>query len=191
MLRHCVHRAGAPTSQMVITLVGYRGTGKSTVAQALAERLGWRCCDADEFVEAEAGCSIRRIFEEQGEPAFRTLEQQVLAELLQQHHLIIASGGGAVLHAPTCDRMLEAGPVVWLQASIDTILQRLSADAATRDRRPALTNLNEHDEVARLLALREPLYRQVSTIIVASDGRTPEQIADEIISRLPPLKDEQ
>lgn len=175
---------------MHITLVGYRGTGKSTVGRALAERLGWRCIDADAVIEERAGCTIRRIFDEQGEPAFRALEQQVLEELLRQDRLVIAAGGGAVLSAVTRERMQSAGPVVWLQASVDTILQRLASDVATHLRRPALTDLSEQDEVTRLLAVREPLYREVGTIAVLSDGRTPEDIAGEIIQRLPGLKDE-
>lgn len=175
---------------MLITLVGYRGTGKSTVGRALADRLGWRCCDADAVIEERAGCSIRQIFDEQGEPAFRVLEQDVLAELLREDRLVIAAGGGAVLNAATRERMQSAGPVVWLQASVDTILQRLTSDDATHQRRPALTDLDEQDEVTRLLAVREPLYREVCTIAVVSDGRTPDDIADEIVARLPDLKDE-
>ena len=119
---------------MLITLVGYRGTGKSTVGRALAERLGWRCCDADAVIEERSGCTIRRIFDEQGEPAFRALEQDVLAELFHEDRLIVAAGGGAVLSAATRERMQAAGPVVWLQASVDTILQRLRSDDATHQR---------------------------------------------------------
>jgi shikimate kinase len=174
---------------MVITLIGYRGTGKSTVGRAVAARLRWTCLDADEIVEERAGCTIRSIFAEQGEPAFRALEQETLAELLQGDRLIVAAGGGAVLHPPTRERMRAAGPVIWLQASLETILSRLAVDATTQERRPALTDLSERDEVARLLDVREPLYRETSTMIVGSDGRSPDDIADEIVARLPVAKD--
>lgn len=173
---------------MVITLVGYRATGKSTVARELAGRLGARSVDADAVIEQRAGCTIREIFANQGEPAFRSMEQVVLAELLGKHDLVIAAGGGAVLHEPTRRRMREAGEVVWLQASLETIVQRLAEDATTADRRPSLTALSLRDEVARLLAVREPLYRDAATLFVATDGRSPDAIADEIV-RLLPRKD--
>jgi shikimate kinase len=173
---------------MALTFVGYRGTGKSTVARQIATRVGWRWVDADAVIEERAGCSIRRIFAEQGEPAFRALEQTVLAELLAEDELVIAAGGGAVLDPQTQDAMRRSGPVIWLTASIETILRRLAEDGSTRERRPSLTELDLQTEVDRLLAVREPLYREVSTFSVATDGRTPADIADEIVARLPELK---
>lgn len=171
---------------MTITLVGYRGTGKSSVARELAGRLGLTAVDADAEIERRAGRNIREIFAEQGEPAFRALERTVMAELLSQDGLVIAAGGGAVLNQETRRDMRVAGPVVWLQAAPQTIAARLAGDPATRDRRPALTAADPLSEIASLLAAREPLYRDVATIAVATDDRLPALIIDDILARLPP-----
>jgi shikimate kinase len=172
---------------MTITLVGYRGTGKSTIAAALAARLGWTAIDADAEIESRAGRSIREIFASDGEAEFRRLERGVLAELLRRERLVIASGGGAVLDPETRRGMAAAGPVVWLTASLETLVGRLAADVATPGRRPALTPHDAPTEIATLLAQREPYYREVATLTVATDGRTPEDIVDEIVVRLPAL----
>lgn len=170
---------------MTITLVGYRGTGKSTIAGALAARLGWTAIDADAEIESRAGRSIREIFATAGEGEFRRQERAVLAELLQRDRLVIASGGGAVLSPETRCDMAAAGPVVWLTASLETLRARLAADASTPGRRPALTAHDPGTEIATLLALREPYYRDVATLTVATDGRTPEEIVSEILCGLP------
>lgn len=171
---------------MTITLVGYRGTGKSSVAQRMADTLGLAAVDADAHIEQRAGKTIREIFADDGEPAFRALERTVAAELLRRTGLVIASGGGAVLNADTRRDMRAAGPVVWLRASPATIAARLDADPATRDRRPALTNHDPRDEIAALLAVREPLYREVATIIIDTDDRDVADIVAEILTQLPP-----
>jgi len=170
---------------MIITLVGYRGTGKSTIAAALAGRLGWDAIDADTEIERRAGCSIREIFSAGGETAFRTAERQALADLLTGDRRVVAAGGGAVLDADIRSQMKTAGPVVWLRASVETILERLAADASTRDRRPSLTDQDPRTEIELLVARREPLYREVATACVDTDHRTPADIVAEIWSRLP------
>ena len=170
---------------MIITLVGYRGTGKSTIAAALAVRLGWAAVDADVEVERRAGCSIRELFAAGGEPAFRAWERRVMADLLTRDRHVVAAGGGAVLDADNRRDMAAAGPVIWLRATVETVLSRLAADASTHRRRPALTNRDRRAEVETLLAQREPLYRDVATCTVDTDGRTPEEIVAEIWLRLP------
>src|SRR5512144_1080339 len=102
---------------MIITLIGTRGTGKSTIAPLLAARLGWEWIDADIELERRAGKSIREIFATEGEPAFRTLERQTLVDLLKRDRLVIAAGGGAILNPDTRRDVQSAGPVVWLQAT--------------------------------------------------------------------------
>lgn len=173
---------------MVVTLVGYRGAGKSRVAREVAARLGWRCVDADELIEQRAGCSIRQIFAERGEPAFREMEREVMQELLNQDGLVVAAGGGAVLDDRTRRGLSRSGPVVWLKASVETILRRLQNDETTGERRPSLTGLGLREEVERLLAIREPLYAEVSAFVVDTDELTPPQIADEIVARLPDVR---
>jgi shikimate kinase len=169
---------------MTITLVGYRGTGKSSVAQRLADRLGLTALDADAEIEHRAACTIREIFAVHGEAGFRSLEREVMSDLLARDGIVIATGGGAVLNARTRTEMRAAGPVIWLRASPATIEARLTADASTRDRRPPLTASDLRSEIESLLAVREPLYRETASVSVTTDGRTVESIVEEIVTRL-------
>ena len=144
---------------MVVTLIGYRGTGKTSVAGPLAARLGFQSVDADTEIEHRAGLTIREIFADEGEPGFRARERDVMAEYLAQDRIVIAAGGGAVLDADTRARIRVAGPAVWLRATVKTIERQVAADATTRDRRPNLTTGGRR-EIEEVLALREPIYRQ-------------------------------
>ncbi len=158
---------------MNITLIGYRGTGKSTVAIPLAKRLGWQAVDADAELERNAGRSIRQIFETDGEGEFRRLERETLVDLLGRENLVIAAGGGAVLNPQTRADFKAAGPVVWLRASVETIELRLAEDVTTASRRPNLTKSGGREEIERLLAIREPLYRETATLIIDTDQPLP------------------
>lgn len=171
---------------MIITLIGYRGSGKTSVARPLATQLGWDWIDADPVIEERAGCTIKELFATQGEPAFRALEEAVLAELLARDRLVVASGGGAILNAQTRARMQAAGPVVWLMADVDTLWERIIADTTTAARRPNLTAQGGRDEIAALLARREPLYREAATLTIDTTGLEPDKIVEHIAQRLPP-----
>ena len=171
---------------MVITLIGYRGTGKSTLAAPLARRLGWEWIDADVELERRAGRSIKDIFATDGEPEFRRLERELLAELLKRDRLVIAAGGGAILNEATRADMQAAGPVIWLHASADTIERRLATDPTTGQRRPNLTSNGGREEIERLLAIREQLYRQCATITLNSDKIAAEQLVDQAVQQLLP-----
>jgi len=116
---------------MVITLIGYRGSGKSSVAQRLAAALQMPWIDSDDIIEERAGRSIREIFAEDGEDEFRRLEQTVVQELTGRSSLVIAAGGGAILAADNRRCMKAAGPVVWLQASITHLADRIRQDDTT------------------------------------------------------------
>ncbi|MGE0609171.1 MAG: shikimate kinase [Pirellulales bacterium] len=174
-----------PGSNLI--LIGYRGTGKSTVAQHLALSLGWDWADADVELELRAGKSIAAIFAEQGEPAFRDLECQVIADLCQRQKTVVAAGGGAVLREENRRAIQAGGRAVWLRASPEAILARVESDAATAQRRPNLTVAGGAAEVRQLLAARTPLYQACATVIIDTDGKTPRQVVDEIIQlcRLP------
>lgn len=166
---------------MVITLIGYRGTGKSTLAGPLAKRLGWDWIDADVELERRAGRSIQDIFATDGEPEFRRLERELLAELLKRDRLVIAAGGGAIGNPETRADMKAAGPVVWLQASADTIERRLATDPTTGQRRPNLTSSGGRQEIERLLAMREPLYRECATIVLDTEQASTEQLVNVVV----------
>jgi shikimate kinase len=172
---------------MNLVLIGYRATGKSSVARVLAERLGWQWVDADEEIERRAGKSIARIFAEDGEPAFRELEAQVIAELCARDRIIVAAGGGAPMRAENRQAMKRGGKVVWLQASPQTIFQRMYADPTTADRRPNLTAQGGMEEIVQLLAKREPIYRETADLIVDTEGKTVETVAAEILAAFGPL----
>ena len=129
---------------MILTLIGYRATGKTTLARLLAERLGWDWIDADVEIERRAGKSIARIFAEDGEPAFRDMEAEVIADLCRRDRLVLAAGGGAPLRPESRRAMREAGKVVWLTARPETILARMTRrrhngrPAAQSDRQDSL-----------------------------------------------------
>jgi shikimate kinase len=167
-----------------IALIGYRGTGKTTVAQWLATRLGWDWVDADVEVELRAGKSIAAIFADDGEPAFRDLESVVVEELCGRSLTVLALGGGAVQRESNRQEIKKCGAVVWLQASVETIQERIAADPATAARRPNLIGAGGRAEIERLLAQRTPNYRACATLEVDTDNKTPTEIADEILAAL-------
>ena len=169
---------------MNLVLIGYRATGKTTLARQLAQRLGWDWVDADVEIELRAGKSIARIFTEQGEPAFRNLEAEVIADLCSRGRLVVAAGGGAPLREESRRAMRESGQVVWLTAQPETILARMTGDATTADRRPGLTNRPPLEEIVQLLSRREPVYRESAHLIVDTEGKSPEQLTEEILAGL-------
>src|SRR5262249_557274 len=120
----------------LLFLIGYRCTGKTTVARLLAENLGWDWIDADSALEARYEKSIRQIFAEEGEAGFRDKEKKIFAELCQLRGHVIATGGGVVLRDINRQRMRSSGKVVWLTAEARTIWNRLQADPITAERRP-------------------------------------------------------
>lgn len=169
---------------MRIFLTGYRGAGKSHVARLLAERLSTDWVDSDDEIERQAGVSIAQMFAEQGEPAFRDLEEQVITQLCQGDQPIVALGGGAILRESTRQRLAAAGSVVWLRATAETLAERLATDSTTGDRRPSLTGQGVLEEITQVLAKRTPLYQVCATLTVDTDKKPPADIADEIIERL-------
>ena len=169
---------------MIVTLTGYRGCGKSSVGPILAERLGCACVDSDVTIEQRAGKSIAEIFANDGEAAFRTLETEVMTELLKRESLVIAAGGGVILAEVNRRRMRDAGEVVWLKATADVLAERISADAASKGMRPSLTGQPIGEEVAEVLATRTPLYEAAATMTIDAGEGTPQEIADRIFARL-------
>jgi len=169
---------------MNLTLIGYRATGKTTLARLLAERLGWGWIDADVEIERVAGKTIARIFAEDGEPAFRDIEAGVIAELAGRPNLVIAAGGGAPLREASRRAIRAHGRVVWLRASPETIHARMIGDATTASRRPNLTDRGPLDEIRHLLSAREPAYRAAAHLAVDTEGKPPEALVEEILVQL-------
>ena len=165
---------------MNIFLIGYRGSGKTTVARALAGRLGWNWLDADAELERRAGKSIREIFAESGEQAFRDLESAVVADLAGLDRHILALGGGAVMRPENRQALAGRGKVVWLRAAAETLAARIAADPTTAARRPNLTGQGGLDEIRQLLAEREPIYQAWADLAVDAAGESPENMAQQI-----------
>lgn len=173
-----------PTTLHNLALIGYRGTGKTTVARLLAGALGWAVVDADDELQRRAGKSITAIFRESGESAFRDLESQVLGDLVVQPRAVLALGGGVVIRPENRQRLAACGLVIWLTAAPATIARRVAADAATAGQRPNLTTQGGPAEIVALLAKREPWYRACAGLVVDTEGRTCQQVADEILAHL-------
>lgn len=169
---------------MRIVLIGYRGTGKSTVARHLAALLGWDCVDSDDEIEARAGKTIAAVFSEQGEPVFRDLETAVLVDLSARDRVVLSAGGGAVLRAENRAALAAGSKIVWLRAAPETILSRMRGDANTATQRPALSGENAEAEVVELLKRRTPLYQECADTVVDTDHRTPPEVAAEILRQL-------
>ncbi len=169
---------------MIITLIGYRGSGKSSVAAPLADALGWNWIDADDEIERRADCSICEIFENAGESRFRELEEETLEELLSQYQLVIAAGGGAILSEKTRRKMKSSGPVVWLKASVEILASRIDSDVSTIKRRPKLTSQGGRQEIEDVLAVREPLYRDCATLTVETDTCNISEIVTSILNSI-------
>jgi shikimate kinase len=170
------------SSSPLILLIGYRGTGKTTVGRLVADRLGWGFIDADDRIEASAGRAVADIFAAEGEAGFRDREAAALAELCGLARHVVATGGGVVLRPANRDRLRAAGFVAWLTAEPRTVWGRLRADPTTAARRPNLTARGGLDEVRELLRTREPLYRETAAVRVATDDLSPEAVADAILT---------
>lgn len=169
---------GAPEGPVVV-LVGAMGAGKTSVAQALAGKLGLPVRDTDHDVEAVAGRTISDIFVTDGEAAFRALEAAAVAAALAEHRGILALGGGAVLAAET--RALLAGhPVVHLRVSMPQGVRRTGLNAA----RPLLAGVNPRATYKALLEARLPIYREVAAVEVDTDDRTVDEVANAVLAWL-------
>jgi shikimate kinase len=169
---------------MNLFLIGYRGSGKTTVAAALAEELGWPWLDADVELERRAGQSIKQVFAEGGEQTFRDLESAIVADLAQRENHIIALGGGAILREENRQAIQSGGKVVWLQASPEALLARVQADQTTAERRPNLTGQGGLAEIRELLAARTHLYAACADLPIDVEHLSPAEIAKKIIASL-------
>jgi shikimate kinase len=152
-------------------LVGFMGAGKTTVARALARRLGWRFDDIDERIESRERRTVASIFAQQGEPHFRQLERQMLGELLPERNIVIASGGGTFAEADNRALMLADGSVAWLDLPLARVLERCPADG----RRPLAA---DRQQMEILYQRRQLAYAQAHVRI---DANRPIQ---EVVERL-------
>ncbi len=159
-----------------LALIGFMGTGKTTIGRVLAAQLGYDFLDTDHWIESAAGKSIPEIFSQSGEAHFRALEQQVVAELAKRQRTVIATGGGLPCHENNLERLRQHAYIVCLWASPETILERVRHNT----HRPLLQHPNPLARIRELLAQREPFYRQAD-LLVSSDGRPSREIVQHIL----------
>ena len=161
---------------MMITLTGFMGSGKTTVGRVLADALGCPFLDLDDLVVKKAGKTIPEIFAQDGEPAFRQLEARLLRQTVEKYAestVVLALGGGAVTTPASATLLHEKTVCIYLRATLETLLQRLSGETAGRPL--------ADDAMAGRLAAREPLYEETAHVIIDTDGLAPDEVADVII----------
>ncbi|MGH3227533.1 MAG: bifunctional shikimate kinase/3-dehydroquinate synthase [Streptosporangiaceae bacterium] len=159
----------------MIVLVGFMGAGKTTVGHLLSERLGLPFVDSDLVIEQRSGRSVRQIFAEDGEPAFRELERRVVADLIDGPEAVLALGGGAPEHPDTIVR-LKSAQVIYLQVGYDEAMLRVAGD----EYRPLL----RRPDLETLYRRRLGLYDDVAALTVATDGRRPEAVSQDVLAQL-------
>lgn len=163
---------------MNLILIGYRGTGKSVVGRIAARRLKMDYVGMDARIVERAGISIPEIVERHGWPKFRDMESELAAEMARQDNLVIDTGGGVIERPDNIAALKASGLIVWLTASVETIVARIQDDT----QRPALVEGKTFtEEVAEVLAARKAKYQHASQYQIATDELTPEQVADKIM----------
>jgi shikimate kinase len=149
-----------------LVLIGLMGAGKSTIGRRLAREIGWRFVDSDEEIEAAAGCSVADIFAIHGESIFRDLEKRVIARLVGEEPLVLATGGGAWMQAGVREIIKQHATSVWLRADIDVLTDRVSR----RSHRPLLETGDKREILERLMGERYPVYAQADYTVDSSHG---------------------
>jgi shikimate kinase len=173
-----------PSLPTRIALVGVRGSGKTCTGRHLAQLLGWQFIDADVVLEQRMGQSIQDLFTSAGEAAFRAAESRILAELCLMSRVVIATGGGVVMHPDNRALLQRSAWVAWLTADPVTLRQRLLQDAATTRRRPSLTgggSATSLEEIESVLRVRQTLYHGCAHASFSTTDATPEQVARAIL----------
>ncbi len=158
-----------------IVLIGFMGSGKSTVGRELHQRLGYPLIDMDKMIEESTGKKIAEIFQEEGEAAFRDFETLQLLEIAKQtdKHQIISTGGGVVIRPENRSLLRKLGYVVWLSAPEDVIYERTSR---SQDR-PLLNHMDARERITALLEEREPWYRETAHLKIDTAGLDSKEIA--------------
>jgi len=163
-----------------IFLVGPMGAGKTTIGRQLAKSLGMEFLDSDHEIEQRTGADIPLIFDLEGEAGFRHREQAVIDELTQRTGVVLATGGGAVLSAENRVHLSRRGRVIYLHASVDQLVTRTARDR----NRPLLQTDDPHARLESLMAVRDPLYREVADLIIETGGRTVRQVVKQILGKI-------
>jgi shikimate kinase len=165
---------------MNLVLIGYRGTGKSSVGKVLAARLGRELVSTDEEIVRRAGRSIPEIVAQEGWDYFRDLESEVCRTLADRDQLVIDTGGGAVLRPQNVEVLKRNGRLFWLTASVNSIASRIGGDT----QRPSLTGTKSFlEEIEEVLLERTPKYHAAADHIIPTDNRSIDQLVQAILAR--------
>lgn len=166
---------------MNVVLIGYRGTGKSTVGKIVAARLGRELFSTDAEIVKSAEQTIPQIVEQHGWEYFRDLETKMCQDLAGKDGLVIDTGGGAILRPQNVEVLKRTGKLFWLTASVETIAKRIGSDT----QRPSLTGTKSFiEEIQDVLRERIPKYRAAADHLIETEGKSVTQVADEILTRL-------
>lgn len=163
-----------------IFLIGFMGTGKSTISRALKKELGMECMEMDEIIEEKQGMPIPKIFEKYGEDYFREAESRLLMELRERDNVIVSCGGGVVVRKENIGYMRESGKVVLLSATPQTVYERVKNST----NRPILNGNMNVEYIGELMEKRREKYQAAADIVIVTDGKRTEEICREIIQKL-------
>lgn len=161
-----------------VILIGFMGSGKTSVGMKLADRLSYRFCDTDQMIERKAGNTINQIFSTHGEEHFRNMETELLKELRTNlGNTVLSTGGGLPLREQNSKLLQDLGYVVFLKASKETTVKRLQGDTS----RPLLKGEELEQKVERMLGIRTPIYEKAAHKILATDDRSIDEIVNLIM----------
>ena len=170
---------------MNIILIGYRCSGKSVVGKTLAKNLGLELVDTDHVLEERVGCAIGQYVAENGWEAFRMVEKMIIRSVSNQDRRVIATGGGVVLDWENVRNLRHSGWVVWLQADVTTIQNRMMQDERSGSVRPGLAGNNPLVEIQEVLNQRTVLYEKACDWVVNTDQKSPLAVSKEIMQSMP------
>jgi len=175
------------TQYLRVVLTGYRACGKTTVGRLLAARLGWPFLDSDEEIVRRSGHTVAELVASGGWPAFRALERGLLEELAAVSPLVLATGGGAILHHEAWTLLRRGALVIWLRAESEVIRRRLTGTALA-GQRPSLTGAGLREEVETVLAERARLYREGSDCSLDTGVLGPDETVERIAAMMAGVK---
>ncbi|SFB32623.1 shikimate kinase [Acetitomaculum ruminis DSM 5522] len=163
-----------------IFLIGFMGSGKSTIAKKIYKKYGYKLVEMDELIEKNENMTINEMFEKYGEEHFRNIESNTLIEMSKENNLVVSCGGGVVLRKENAEYMKKNGVVVWLNASAKSIYDRIK----NTDNRPLLKgNMNE-EYIKELMDKRYEKYKACADIVIDTDRKKLMEIADEVIEKV-------
>ena len=166
---------------MNIVLIGYRGTGKTAVGEALSKRLGRPFYDADAYLEQKLGRTISDMVAAEGWPFFRAREKEIIGEISAKDECVIATGGGAVMDQDNAASLGSKGVLVLLMADTDTMIQRIQGDEMSSQQRPKLLVGDIYEETESLLKERMPVYEEVADFSVDTSNLAIDEVVERIV----------